>query len=313
MSFVGRWYLFVCLGCFVGNCLLPVAGSSSLSFVRTPITRILSDFHYTDPGSWVERLSDVKPLLDGPEQVVMNGDTLDTQVHERPDEIVAEVKRFFAEQAADTRFIAGNHDPDISTLDELNLGAGRVWVTHGHVFFDEIAPWSRLAPEIRRGIRAQTGAFPPADFDQLEKRFQLFRQICLKLPREHDPNQHGILARWRRIAYALFPPQQILGMLRAWRALPGLALRIAHAQRPAARVIVTGHTHHSGVWRAVDGRVILNTGSFGPPRGGRLVDVTEDRVVVRQIVRRGREFRPGPTVVEIALAPTGTSALSASP
>lgn|GEM_PF-221807 len=292
-----------------------VAGAGSFPSVpvSAPALRILSDFHYTDPASWVERLDEVKPLLDGVGRVVMNGDTLDTQVRDNPQEIVGEVKRFFAQHSADTCFLAGNHDPDISASDELSLGGGLIWVTHGHVFFDDIAPWSRLVPEIRRRIRTQAAAFPMADIQQLETRFRLYRQICLKLPREHDPNQRGTWAKLQRAFYALFPPHQTLGMLRAWRSFPEIVFRVAKEQRATARVIITGHTHHPGVWRAPDGRILINTGSFTPPRGGRLVDVMSDRLIIRRIVRRGGEFRPGSTVTEIALAPTGTSSLSASP
>ncbi len=294
--------------------LRATAGRVPLSlFLSAPITRILSDFHYTDPSTWVRRLPDAAPLLDGPERVVMNGDTLDTRVHPHPSEIVAEVKQFFREHVADTVFIAGNHDPDISPDNELSLAAGRIWITHGHVFFDDMAPWGRLAPEIRRRIRGLTGTFPPAGFDQLEKRFELFREISTSLPPEHDPHQHGTLAKWRRLAYAVFPPHQIISMLRAWLTLPKIAFKVAEEQRPAARVIITGHTHYPGAWTAADGRVFLNTGSFGPPRGARLVDLMEDRILMRTILRRGREFHPGPTVREIALAPTSSSTLSASP
>lgn len=278
-----------------------------------PITRILSDFHYYDPASGVEHLCEVKPLIEGPARVVMNGDTLDTHVHDRPEEVVAEVKAFFAQHSLDTTFIAGNHDPDISLTDELSLEGGSIWITHGHVFFDAIAPWSRLAPEIRRRFQAQCGSFPPPDFTLLEKRFQLFRQVCSKLPREHDPNQRGTIARLRRMAYAVFPPHQIFGMVKAWRALPHLARAVAKAQRPLAQIIVTGHTHYPGVWRGADGRVVINTGSFCPPQGGRIVDVSKDRVVVRRILRRGREFHPGSIVAEITLAPTRPSTVSALP
>lgn len=281
--------------------------------MRASIIRILSDFHYTDPSTWVHRLRDAAPLLDGPERVVMNGDTLDTRVHARPEEMMAEIKQFFKEQVADTVFIAGNHDPDISLCDELSLVEGRVWITHGHVFFDDLAPWGRLAPEIRQRVRELTGAFPPVGLEQLEKRFQLFRQISMALPPEHAPSQHGTLAKWRRLAYAVFPPHQIISMIRAWLTLPNIAFTVAGEQRPAAHVIVTGHTHYPGIWSATDGRVFLNTGSFGPPRGPRLVDVMEERVVVRTIQRRGGEFYPGPILREIALAPTSPSALSASP
>jgi hypothetical protein len=46
---------------------------------------------------------------------------------------------------------------------------------------------------------------------------------------------------------------------------------------------------------------VINTGSFFSPLGGHLVDVSDDRVDVRRIVRRGGEFHPGRTIAEIPL------------
>lgn len=279
--------------------------------MSAPITRILSDLHYADPGSWLEDLRSLEPLLSRVDRLVLNGDTLDTQVHPRAPELLAEVRTFFPSQAPEIEFIAGNHDPDISPLNEVAFAENRVWITHGHVLYDDVAPWSRLVPEIRRRFRLHAGTLSSDELRKLEVRFRLFRQICLKLPSEQSQQGRGNWARLRRIARVVFPPDRLLIMLRIWRELPELALTFARAQRPDAQVIITGHTHRHGVWHRPDGRIVINTGSFCPPTGGLLVDLTENRITVRQVKRQKGQFYPGPTLTEFTLAPLPLSTVSA--
>jgi hypothetical protein len=66
-----------------------------------------------------------------------------------------------------------------------------------------------------------------------------------------------------------------------------------------------GHVHFPGVWRTAAGPVVINTGSFLHPLGGNLVDVLDDRVEVRRIVRAGPDFRPGRLLAAIPLPGPG--------
>lgn len=275
------------------------------------MTRILSDIHYADSGSWVQELRALAPLIEGVDRLIVNGDALDTQVTHRADELAAALQGFVKERVAAATFVTGNHDPDISAVHELLLCDDRVWVTHGDVFFDDIAPWSRRAPEIRRRVRAQASQLTPEQFRQIETRFRVFRQACRRLPFDHDPNARGRLARLRRIVSVLSNAKGVAAMLRVWREMPDIALAYAIEQRPSAQVLITGHTHRAGVWRRPQGKIVINTGSFCPPAGGHLVDVFEDRLVVRRILRRGGEFRVGGVTEEIQLAAPGVSAITA--
>lgn len=279
--------------------------------MSTPVIRILSDIHYADCGSWVHELRSIAPLLDGPDRVIVNGDAIDTQLTHRAAERVEELQAFFGERVPSSTWITGNHDPDISEIHEVQLAEGRMWITHGDVFFDDVAPWSRKAPEIRRRVRAQAAHLTPEQFRLIEQRFQIFREACQKLPSEQDPNRRGQLARFRRIASVLSNLRGVAEMLRVWRELPDIALEFSMAQRPLAQVIVTGHTHRHGVWHRSHGRVVVNTGSFCPPTGGQLVDVSDDRVTVRRIVRKNDEFRVGATVADFRLAAPAVSAITA--
>lgn len=275
------------------------------------ITRVISDLHFTDSTSAVRQLSDIEPLFDGVDRMIVNGDALDTQVTPHAAELVAELKAFFAQHARQTDFIAGNHDPDISELDELLLADGAVWITHGHVLYDDVAPWSHHVPEIRRRLRTHGGHLSPAELRQLEHRYRVFRKVLTKLPADHDPRRRDQIARLLRMAKAVFPPQKFFTMLKIWRELPEIAVDFSREQRAQARVILTGHTHHPGIWRQPEGHVVINTGCFAPPRGAFTVDFIGEKALVRRVVRRAGEFRLGDKIAEIPLAPAAASALSA--
>ncbi len=276
-----------------------------------PVTRIISDLHYHDPGTALARIDALAPLLVGVDHLIVNGDALDTQVLPQAREVAAEMRDFFSARVRQVTFINGNHDPDISEVNELFLADGAIWVTHGDVFFDHVAPWGRLAKELRRRIEAQPEFRQPTEMRKLDVRFRVFRRVCLKLPREHDPLQRGPWAMLKRIAKAIFPPTRVLTMLRVWSALPRIVDSFAREQRPETQVVITGHTHHPGAWTAPSGRIVINTGCFCPPRGGAIVDVIGDRVIVRRLRKDAGSYRLGETLREFSAANRRVSALSA--
>jgi predicted phosphodiesterase len=205
--------------------------------------------------------------------------------------------------------LSGNHDPDISSLAELSLRDDRVWVTHGDVLFNDIAPWSRHATEIARRIAGFSKDLPPADLGRVETRLRLNR-LAASIPIEPPGSAtNHPLARVRHLAEILFPPTRALAMLRAWRDTPRLAAELARAQRPCARVLVLGHTHFPGVWtRKFPGPAssatritIINTGSFSRPFGAAFAELDGERVRLVRVVRRGATLRPGRVLADFAL------------
>ncbi len=269
--------------------------------MAAPLLRILSDLHLGDERSSLRDPAQLAPLLEGVGELVLNGDTCDTQHDLGPAEVAA-LKEFFTARVPSVTFLTGNHDPDISAAHELELADGRVWVTHGDVLFDDIAPWSRLRPELARRLALIRPRHPTADWTNISTRLPMMREACLKLPCEHASRLGGgVLTKLQRAARDLFPPNRALAMLRAWAAAPRLAARLAAAQRPAARLIVTGHIHFPGVRRS-GGRTVVNTGSFSPPLGARCVDLAGGTVRVRRVERREDIFYPGRVVAEFPLA-----------
>jgi predicted phosphodiesterase len=271
-----------------------------MSFVR-----IISDLHYGDRASRVRRLGQIAPLLDGPERIVVNGDTLDTRLGKHPQrttELLGNVREFFAHESPPAVLVTGNHDNDISPTHALELGGGRVFVTHGDVLFEDIVPWGRDAPLIRRLVAEENARLAPAERAVLETQLAVIRRVAARLPQRHqvEPRFWKYLGSF--LADTLWPPDRALRIIRTWREAPERASALLQAHRPGAGFIVLGHFHRPGVWRTAGGRVVINTGSFCPPLGGAVVDVSAGQVTVRQVREIRGEFRPGAVLAEFALA-----------
>ena len=284
------------------------------------VLRILSDLHLGDRGCRVRRLPQLAPLFSGADALVLNGDSLDTRSApaDLPAAVLAgtnaanaarraEFLDFLARHAPPGTLLTGNHDPDISTQHALDLARGRIFVTHGDVFFDDIMPWSRDVAAIRAHLVREFAALAPAERAQLAPRLAVFRRVCALVPqRRHHVECHplryaaGVLGD---IAW----PARTFAVLRAWRETPVRAATLMRAHRPEARFLVMGHTHRPGVVRAPGGLIVINTGSFCAPARPCAVDVTAEQLTVRRIVARRGAFHPGDPLSTFALAPAATS------
>jgi len=267
--------------------------------------RIVSDLHYCDRAG-VRKLSSLAPLMEGIKELVLNGDSLEMR-HEKSAPYTEEIRTFFAQAPIKITFVAGNHDPEISPVMELSFAQEAVWVTHGDVFWDSAAPWSRQAGQMRRLIAEERSRRRIDESSgTLDALLSAHRSANIRSGAPHDPTRRALPLRLMRLAGNLFPPAQPLRMLSAWQQGAAVARVWARRHRPAARFVVFGHLHFPGVWIASgDGPTIVNTGSFEPPLGGLCVDLSLSRFVVRQIEKRRGEFHPGRTLHDFPLAPGG--------
>lgn len=276
----------------------------SFAPVAVQLIRIFSDVHFGDRASKVRRLAQLRPLFDGVDEVVLNGDTLDTRPGPRPEHTAAcraEVLAFAAAHAPATTFLTGNHDPDLSAQHLADLAHGAVTVTHGDIVFDNMVPWGRDAAHIAHEIASALAALPAAERSKLEQRFAVWRRVALSIPQRHQSEPNPLKYALHFALDTVWPPLRILRVLRAWRTYSPRSAEFARAHRPAARFVLVGHTHRPGVWQDPRGTVVINTGSFCPPLGGLAVDLTEGRLAVRRIEFRAGEFRPGETVAEFSI------------
>jgi predicted phosphodiesterase len=279
--------------------------------VAEAVLRIFSDIHYGDRLSRVRALEQLRPLCEGIDQLVLNGDTLDTRDGPNPGHTAqcrAEVAGFVARAGVPVTFLTGNHDPDFSTQHQLDLADGEVFVIHGDVLFESIVPWGHDAEPIRRKVRAELAALPAGAEHRLEERVAAFRRVAASLQQRHQAERDPIKYAYRFLTDTVWPPPSALNMLRAWRDLPRLAGALAAEHRPRARFAIVGHTHRPGVWPTAAGVTVINTGSFSPPFGGMVADLAGGRLTVRRIEARRGAFHPGRTVAEFALGRAQTAA-----
>lgn len=273
--------------------------------VAAAFTRILSDLHFGDKASRVTQLARIRPLLEGVPRLVLNGDSMDTREGPDPAHTAAcrrELLDFFRAEVPAATFLTGNHDADFSSEHSLDLAAGAVFVVHGDVFFDNIVPWSADVPLIERLLAAERSRSPRPAETTLEQRLALFRRVCAAMPQRHQSEKHSLKYLVRILHDLSWPPWRFLWILQAWKRAPRQAAALTRRHRPAARFVVCGHTHRPGIWRMPDGLVVINTGSYCPPLGATVVDVSATAVTVREVTVQGGEFRPGGTVAEFPLA-----------
>ena len=272
--------------------------------VAGKIIRILSDVHFGDRASRVRRLRQLAPLVEDADEIVFNGDTLDTRTGPNPAHTAAcleEVRAFARESWVPVTFLTGNHDPDISAHHSLDLANGEVFAVHGDMLFEDVVPWGRDARELRTKIWHALAARRDRDIS-LADRLAIWREAAGSIPQRHQSEQHPLKYALHFISDTVWPPTRFFEIFRAWHREPHLATELIRRDRPNARFVLLGHTHRPALRRVGDGPLAINTGSFTAPFGGRAVELADARLRVVTIDYRGGEFRRGEVVAEFPLA-----------
>lgn len=265
--------------------------------------RIVSDIHFAETGSRVQKVRALEPLLEGAAELLLNGDSVETRFLDLVPETVEHkraIEGFVAAHGGRVALIAGNHDPDICARHFLELEAGRVLVTHGDIIFPEMAPWGWEAAYFEAEQERRLMSFPLAERRDLATRLRVCKEAILAI-RDLSPRFPGHSSHpWRRRLRFLLGARRVVRILRSWWTAPTWCARMAATYRPSARVVVFGHTHYPGLWRR-DGRVLVNTGSCVPPLGGLAVDFVDRRLELRRLEFRRGEVRVGKVRVTLDL------------
>lgn len=257
--------------------------------------RILSDLHFAEPASRIVDLSMVRPLFDGPEAFILNGDSIDTRFLEREPTMAAGREAFLAFIAPfgdRLTLITGNHDPNISAVHHLELANGRILITHGDVLFPSVAPWGWEAPHVIAARERRLAEIDPVQHGRLETQLEVCKHSSYATRHLSPTALAGTTSVRARLLHLLSRVRRADKILTSWVHAPSLAARLAERHRPGAELVIIGHTHLPGLWRR-SSRWVINTGAFTPPLGARVVDFIEDRVEVRRVVARAGEFRIG--------------------
>ena len=267
--------------------------------------RIVSDIHLGHPASLVGDPSELGPLIEGISTFVFNGDTVEHRFRkdqEQARKYLEAMKSFCAGLGATPVFVNGNHDPDISPHNHLDLAGGAVLVTHGDMLFHDISPWSIEAEVMKAAHQKALEEIEDQAFDDFEKRLHASKRASLALELHESTIPRGRMARYATYLREAWPPWRPFQIFHYWSKVPARAVALARVFRPRARFILIGHSHFGGVWKR-DMRIIINTGSFLPIAGRTLVDLENGRLFVRKIERRRGQFRAGKTVAAFDISP----------
>ena len=123
---------------------LELATPAHASLARPRRIGILSDTHLSDGRRGAGSAEALRPLWQGADRLILNGDTAETRsprtrdaAHQR----LEELKQLTADDGVELTLIAGNHDPFVSELDWLELAGGAVVLNHDDILHPAVRTW----------------------------------------------------------------------------------------------------------------------------------------------------------------------------
>jgi len=226
------------------------------------VTRIISDLHYGDPASWVRSL-DVCSRCSWRRSGGVQRDSVETRrspIAHKTDQIREEFLDFTRGTAPGCAVIAGNHDPDISTLHKRNSRRSRLIIT-GRC----CSRTGALEPELpdQEFFRLELAALPADAREMPDERLAAAKRACARLELLDDPHPRRPWERFQRTLGIFWPPHRTLAMIKAC-ATAGPATAFARQYHPGIRFILVGPYPYAGGLDRSD-IVVINTGSFCPP------------------------------------------------
>jgi predicted phosphodiesterase len=276
-----------------------------MTFTPTDPVLILSDLHLGHRASRIEDPSSLEPLIRPFRSVIFNGDTAELwHAADRPlsRKLTADLAQFCHHVGCKAIFVNGNHDPDISEVNHLELHGGALLVTHGDILFQGVAPWSKEAKHYLSAHRRMLEELGEESFNSFEDQLIATKRASVEVQMREDPLNRGSLPGLSLWALQAWPPTRPFKIVHAWWQTPSLAADLMKLFRPQAHFVLIGHTHHPGVWRR-SGRTIVNTGSFLRCMGAHAAIVEGGRLEVRIVNRRNGNFTLG-KVKEVFRIPT---------
>lgn len=249
-------------------------------------TLILSDIHFCRSRSSAVSPEQLRPLWSGCDALVLNGDTTEAHAKSRSgasEQHTQTLVELASKDGVRTTLICGNHDPVVSNIESLWFCDKRVLVFHGHAPFPTITPWnwrSKYIAEVRLkslaesgdGFEEQLAAVRKASFDAVSGAFRI-----------HRPSMPHMLALGPRAAFRV---------LYCWWKFPSLVSAWVENYASTASFIITGHTHHAGIWKRKN-RVIINTGCFGFPSHPRAVIIDDNKLTVYRLRLKHSDYSFG--------------------
>ena len=267
-------------------------GAYNHQMPEASLTLILSDTHLGKTHGGARSAGMLRPLLEGVDRLIINGDVAEGVYPHLRDEAAREVAALGVlcdELRVHLTLIAGNHDPLISPLHSLDLADGQVHVAHGDRIHPGISPWAGRRRHQReldwRRVREQAEAEHLWD----EHRVDSASASGVALHARFDERVAApVYPRGPRRAWDI--THQAMWAVYYWHMMPRYAMTHAGQVAPKSRFFIFGHIHRAGIWR--DGpRTLINTGSFGIPGRPRAVLLADRQLTVRKIIKRDNAWR----------------------
>ncbi|MEM9346361.1 MAG: metallophosphoesterase [Planctomycetota bacterium] len=246
-------------------------------------TVILSDTHLAGNGQGAGSADALRPLWQGADELVLNGDIAELSHPTLRAHAAREVMRIqdLCEQdGVSLTFLSGNHDPMITDRRFLRLCSGEVFLTHGDMLHPAISPWTSYAKQLRSLHQDALGQLELIDRAQLDQQAQAAAHASsLKWDHiaEHEPAALGPIAdkfdKARKVAKVLW----------FWHRLPKLAAAFAQRYAPDARFFIFGHIHRAGVWQFGE-QTIINTGAYHCPRRPHAVVLQDQTLSMYRVI-----------------------------
>ena len=266
-------------------------------------TLIISDLHLGHPGSHIDAVEQLIPLFRSAETVIFNGDTVEQLGRHNESQVYPDLDRITdvcLNQNTLPVFINGNHDPDITKKNHLELNDRQVLITHGDVLFDEIAPWCQHAQKLKSEYTQNLSSVGKENSIDFIDHLNAVKLASLALEKYKFDIPKGKLRWFKELVTDFGSPLRLLKLLKTWQKTPKQAASVARSFRPMAKYIIIGHTHRAGVWR-VGEYVVINTGSFMPLSGRYAVMIEGKDIEVRKIKFENCQFVLGHVVKKFRL------------
>ncbi|MEE4213204.1 MAG: metallophosphoesterase family protein [Parvularcula sp.] len=268
--------------------------------------RIVSDLHVGHRASVIDHLDALKPLTEGVDWLILNGDTLELKYGDldlKHYDAVVEKKRFedeISKWSCKVSVITGNHDPEISDLHSLSILGGKVFITHGDGLFPTVAPWSSNIGNLEKHAAVIDPEATGATEHDLHDYLALHKQVAIRAHKDDKKYNPTLWGKMKIFLHQTWPPIIPFRILKSWREVPARAVSLTERFGLSPQFIVVGHTHKPGVWKR-GGITVINLGSYFPWPGTRCIDIEGATLVVRKVHKRQNAIRIGRVVATFEL------------
>jgi predicted phosphodiesterase len=245
-------------------------------------TVILSDTHLAGNGQGAGSADALRPLWQGADELIFNGDTAELSHPTLRASAAREVMRIqdlCEEDGVRLTFLSGNHDPLITDRRFLRLCSGEVFLTHGDMLHPAISPWTSYAKQLRELHENALSHLDLMDRAQLDQQAMAAAHASnIKWDHLAEDNQPKMGRLTKKIDTAC----KVAKVLWFWHRLPKLAASFAARYAPESRFFIFGHIHRAGVWQ-FGHQTIINTGSYHCPRRPHAIVLDDQTLTMHRV------------------------------